>query len=337
MRKVLLFCALLIAFGGRAQNIDAIVDAAEAEMEKGNDAQAIEMLDKAIEKNPSAFELYHAKGRAHVGLKQYQKALDSYGEALRLNPTSAEVYNNRGMMLNAVGYPDEALADAENALKYASADRIKLSALNVRADAKRLKNDLDGAIKDYETILASNPTYHIELSASINVARAYGAQQKNKEAIARLETLTTRYPDASVGYTNLAFRYAEIGNYEKAIALNDKIIAMELKPTADRYGQAELLPNKRVESNSNTTVALAYNNKGYAQYKAGKLKDAITSINQSMALYPENPYAYRNRALVYLAQHNNAAACLDIAKSLELGFTDAYGDEVQKLKEANCK
>lgn len=81
---------------------------------------------------------------------------------------------------------------------------------------------------------------------------------------------------------------------------------------------------------------LSYNNRAYNKYKLGDLKGALADVEKSIRLYPTNSYAFRNRALIYIAMKKNANACQDINKALELGFTTMYGDQVEKLKEEHC-
>jgi regulator of sirC expression with transglutaminase-like and TPR domain len=48
---------------------------------------------------------------------------------------------------------------------------------------------------------------------------------------------------------------------------------------------------------------------GYAKYKMNDLKNALKDIQRSIALDPSDSYAYRNRALVYLAMKQTDKAC----------------------------
>jgi tetratricopeptide (TPR) repeat protein len=335
MKKILLLCLLQFAFSTHSQNLKSIIDDADKAMNTGNNDKAIASLDKAIVQNPSAYDLFHARGRAYVGLEKFQEAVDDFTKALQLNPKAAEVYNSRGLILSALGYFDEAIVDAENAMQYAVESNEKNVALTIRADVKRLKKDYVSAIKDYEMILAANPEPGVEINCLLSIAKSLGALKRNEEAVAYLERLTKSYPEMTVGFTNLAFRYAEMGNYKKAIELNEKVIALEQK-NANKSDLAEVA-GKVIVKGGSIVIALAYNNKGYAEYKLGNTQAAMASINHSISLYPENSYAYRNRALVYLALKNNVSACIDIDKALELGFTRSYGDELEKLRLSECK
>jgi hypothetical protein len=58
--------------------------------------QAINYLNKAIEKNPKFAEAYNNRGNAYRDLKQLQKAFADYNQAIRLKPNYVQAYNNRG-------------------------------------------------------------------------------------------------------------------------------------------------------------------------------------------------------------------------------------------------
>jgi len=64
---------------------------------------------------------------------------------------------------------------------------------------------------------------------------------------------------------------------------------------------------------------------------------ALQDVNKSIGLYPGNSYAYRNRALIYLALNKTGEACADLDAALSLGFAQRYGPEVAELKNKNCK
>jgi len=82
---------------------------------------------------------------------------------------------------------------------------------------------------------------------------------------------------------------------------------------------------------------LLYNNRGFAKYKLGDYKGALEDIDLSISLLPNNSYAFRNRALVHLAQNEKELACADMQKALDLGFAQSYGDEISKLQADNCR
>jgi hypothetical protein len=62
----------------------------------------------------------------------------------------------------------------------------------------------------------------------------------------------------------------------------------------------------------------------------------MEDVNHSLELYPSNSFAYKNRALIFIALKQYNFACDDLKKAISLGFTEMYGGEVQKLLEKYC-
>jgi tetratricopeptide (TPR) repeat protein len=58
--------------------------------------KAIEYLNNAIKLNPSYADAYNDRGIAYTQLGQYQRAIEEYNEAIRLKPDNVDTYNNRG-------------------------------------------------------------------------------------------------------------------------------------------------------------------------------------------------------------------------------------------------
>ena len=142
------------------------------------------------------------------------------------------------------------------------------------------------------------------------------------------------------------------GNIDKALTDFDN--AIKISPNSaeihndrgfifiaqEKYNLAILDFTKSIqlaEIKDTTGKAYSYNNLGFCQYKNGNLEQALKDVNYSIKLLPTNPYAYRNRALIFLEMKKKAQACADIELSLNLGFTAKFGDEVIKLQIKNCK
>ena len=62
-------------------------------------------------------EAYYRRGLAYSNLNQYQRAIQDFDEAIRLNPRVAETYNNRGSAYNMLGQHQRALQDYNEALR----------------------------------------------------------------------------------------------------------------------------------------------------------------------------------------------------------------------------
>jgi tetratricopeptide (TPR) repeat protein len=71
--------------------------------------------------------------------------------------------------------------------------------------------------------------------------------------------------------------------------------------------------------------------KAGAQEKAGKLNDAIASINKAIEMKPEYPANYYNRACFYCLKGNKTKTLADLKKAIKMNPTfkqTARKDEV---------
>lgn len=141
-------------------------------------------------------------------------------------------------------------------------------------------------------------------------------QENYDEALEDFNKAIELKPEYTQAYINRAYYAKEnLGDYKGAI--EDYIIAI----------------NMSTDDND----AHAYSNMAFAKMKIKDYKGALDNIKFSLTLDSINPYAYRNKALIFLALNNKHVACVDLQKAIELGYTEKYGNDVQKLIDENCK
>jgi lipoprotein NlpI len=88
--------------------------------------------------------------------KELDLALGDYNEAIRLDPTKAYGYNNRGRLWSAKKEYDKAIADYTEAIRLDPKDAV---ARNNRGGAWLAKKEYDKAIADYTEAQRLDPTY----------------------------------------------------------------------------------------------------------------------------------------------------------------------------------
>jgi len=153
----------------------------------------------------------------------------------------------------------------------------------------------------------------------------------------------------SEGFVKKGIAKAEKENYQGALdAFNQ---ALELNPEnketyfarafyakenlGDYEGAMEDY-NTVIEMDNNDNDARAYSQLGHVKTKMKDYKSAITDFEKALSLDPSDPYIYRNRALLFVEINNTPMICFDLKKSLELGYTEKYDEEVQKLYDEYC-
>ncbi|MGB0432687.1 MAG: tetratricopeptide repeat protein, partial [Bacteroidia bacterium] len=185
--------------------------------------------------------------------------------------------------------------------------------LATRGVLKMETNQLQSAIYDFSKSL------NIDSSDAIvfyNRGLCHRRMLHIDSAIADYKSCIRRDSNYAHALLNMGYAYMYKHDYEKAINLYTKALTKD---------------------SNLKSVGFTLNNIGYAYLKLENYKSALFYVNQSIKTYPINPYAYRNLALIQLAQNDSKQACKSLDKSIELGFVQQYGDEVLELKAANCR
>ncbi len=99
---------------------------AEKYFEKGNELgkqnqyqKAIEQFDRAIKLNPNRADYYASRGHAFYYMKLYTRAIEDYTRSIERNPSFALAYSMRGLSHTRDGHFDLALEDYNKAISLA--------------------------------------------------------------------------------------------------------------------------------------------------------------------------------------------------------------------------
>jgi tetratricopeptide (TPR) repeat protein len=144
-------------------------------IKRGQFAEAVGELDKAIEYHPKYAEAYYNRGIAQRHLERLNQAVSDYTRAIEFNPDFAEAYANRGIIYSRLGQLNEAIAD------YTKAIGINPDFGNAyynRGIAYNKLGQAAAAIADYERT--------IKLDAGL-AAKAYGNRGVSYAMLGRVE------------------------------------------------------------------------------------------------------------------------------------------------------
>ena len=203
--------------------------------ERGQYDRAIEDYNQAIRLNPNHANAFSNRGATYARKGEYDRAIENYDEAIRLNPKHADAFSNRGVAYGRKGDYDRAVENYDEAIRL---NPKHAAALYGRGNAYRRKGDYDRAIENYDEALRLNPKH---ANALYNRGNAY----RHK------------------------------GDYDRAIENYDE--AIELNP-------------KHVD---------AFSNRGLVRFYQGQFAAAVPDFSQAVKLTPTNLYRI---LLLYLAQ-----------------------------------
>ena len=145
---------------------------------KGDFDRALNDFTEAIRLNPANSNAYNNRGHAYRAKSHFDRAIADHTEAIRLDPSNANAYNNRGIAYRAKGDHDRAIADHTEAVRL---DTKYFDAYNSRGIAYRAKGDFDRAIANYTTAIEINPKSAVLYS---NRGRAYELKGDKDLAVA---------------------------------------------------------------------------------------------------------------------------------------------------------
>jgi len=118
--------------------------------------QALSESSQMLERFPNSIVLYNIAGASNAGLMQFDDAIDSYKQALKIKPDYADAYYNMGVALNDKGNLEAAIDSYKQALK------IKpdyAEAYNNIGNVLKDQGDLEAAIDSYKQAININPDY----------------------------------------------------------------------------------------------------------------------------------------------------------------------------------
>jgi len=149
------FACLLVA--GCAKTPDSpevMTERAKILMNRGQDADAIPLLDSVLTAMPQNPEAYYQRGVAYQNLNLPEKALADYVACLKLDNLRTDALNNQAVQLAKLKRYDEAIAsfselvdlDPEDFLGYRNRGLCRFD-----------MHDNAGALRDYDTALKLNP------------------------------------------------------------------------------------------------------------------------------------------------------------------------------------
>lgn len=204
-------------------------------------------------------------------------------DAIRLDPTNANSYANRGHAYTLKGEYDRAIADLSRALQM----RPAATDYHNRGSAWLNSGDVDCALADYTEAIRLNPA---DAMIFIDRARAWHEKGRFAQAVGDYTTALRLDPNSSIAYGGRGAAWGDQGDFENAI--DDFTQALELDPEQ---------PDLHI-------------GRGHAWSAKGKLAHAVNDFEQALRLAPHSLIARRGAGVARFANGDfaEAAALFDV-------------------------
>ena len=306
---------------------------------KGAYMEALENLNRAIQREPAYAELYFLRGYAKYGLDDFLGAELDYTRSVELSPYLPDVYTNRAIVRSQLLNFTGAMEDFNKAI---SMDEKNGEIYFHRARANLYLK------KYYSCIVDCNTAIHLGYKeATVYILRANSEQaiKRYTEALDDLGTARKINPLNGYIFTQRGLVWIDLEQVDSAIADFSRALELDSVNTYACFNRAlaYLKKNDRVLGlkDLNTVIRLspynsyAYYNRAIVLIGLDEKRGAIHDFEIVSKLDPKNIISYYYRSKLKSDLRDYRGALEDLNKTLELlpDYTDAWYDRYEvKLK-----
>ena len=268
----------------------------------GPNGQSI-TVQMPIGPNPKV-EQFNQQGLQALQQSEWDKAIDSFGKAIQIDPNCADSHYGRGAAFLAKGFPDTAVEEFSRAIlikpDYAAA-------CSERAWAYVMLGRYRAAEADATEAIRLNPAF---ATAYCNRANAYLRDGNFDRAIADFTEMVTLNPgleSAAKPISAEAYRGRGLEHLRREhwdAALFDLDMAVQYDRNLDR----QLRPQ----------MAEAHRNRGLDYARLGEFAKAIGDLNKAVQLEGSNAKNYEARGRTYFKSSQWSLAIADLKKARSL-------------------
>jgi tetratricopeptide (TPR) repeat protein len=322
-----LYREVLAAEPHNAQAWDLLGVAAD---KRGQHADALESIGRAIELDPrqAAFHMHRAAASAALG--RVDQAITAYREALGVRPDLVEARFGLGNLYMAQGLAQEAQEAFEIVVRsrpdIAEAHHNLAGALIAQGQPERAEAELQTALRLKPTLAEG----HLALA---NLRRNAG---RLEEAIAGYREVLRLHPKSLDALNSLAVSLRAAGRLDEAADSARR--AVEAGPTsADAHSNMGLILHEqkrlgeaiacyREALRLQPAMCAVHNALGAALESQGDHQGALQCYREAMRLFPQFAAAYSNLggSLRQLGRTSEAVICYEEALRLDPKFAEAY-------------
>lgn len=283
----------------------------------GNWAAALQDLSRVLQQDPDHREALWHRGQALQQLGQTEAALQDLNRLLQRDPQHRMARLARGSLLltlavrgtvPAAGVAlEQAESDFDQVIQEQAQDgeqprQLYLEAHLKRAQVRRLRHNLEGAIADWDRVLelASSGDPEVLVIEAL-LYRGLCRQERGDlaGALADFTALIQQQPQASQAFALRARVHLALGDQEAALADLNQALSLD-----QNWGVAD--------------AALAYRQRGDLHRQANCPELAIADYTQALALNPQEQSALLCRALLWDRAGQTDKAIEDYTRLLQL-------------------
>ena len=344
--------------------------------QSGNYALALEFIGAAIEVDAGVSTVYSNLGNILKALGERDSALQSYEQALGLDPENVDALYNRGNVLQTMGRNEDALASYDRAIALAPGDSaawnncaVVLLALRrldqalgacahaitldpQHAEAFNNRGNIlvelgrgDEALADFDTAMALRPAY---IEASINHGNTLRALGRLDEALASYDAALVIDAETAEAHHGRGNALHKLKRSVEALEAYGQAVVFKPDSALFRASLGNLYSELRRPDSAlkcfeaalrlDEGMAAAHNGRGLVLQQLKRFDEALASFERSLALDPDYTDALLNRgnALQDLGRIDEALACYDEVLALKGETASIWNNRGNAYESVHC-
>ena len=160
-------------------------------------------------------------GNSYANKGEYDKAIEAYQQAIKLNPKSESAYNNMGLSYSIKGEYDKAIEAFQQAIKLNPKDDSAYCYMGLSYGGK---GKYDKAIETLQEAIKLNPKHD---SAYYYMGLSYDNKGEYDKAIEAFQQAIKLNPKYDSAYHNMGYSYIGKSDYDRAIEAFKKAIEID--------------------------------------------------------------------------------------------------------------
>lgn len=277
-----------------SKTFEALTLAAANALQEKQYELAVQLYGELIESNRDRAEMLYKRANALNALGRWQEALVDYDGAISLDPAHARAYCNRGSVLDQLARWNEALESYDKSLSLNPGDF--LSHYNRGSALKELKR-FDEALASYERALTLNESHAPAFVNRGNVLHELGQLEA---AIVSYDRAIELKADIAEAFQGRGVSLLDIGRFKEALSSFDRALYIRSDyaeaycnrgTVLQQFGQHEAALGsfaKAIELNA--SLAAAFHGLGFSQLRLQRFEAAIESYGKARAIEPDRKY-----------------------------------------------
>lgn len=288
----------------------------------GDSHGALEFLNRAVELDPRNATAYFNLGVAYRNLLQFEKALESFRNAMNLAGPSASVLNAIGLTELSLGRSAEAASTLAQAVKRDA--RAPMLYLNL-AEALKAAGDLDRAASTLVAALDLEPNF---VEALNSLGAIYSQLGNVTEAENHYRRALALSPKHAMVHNNLGVLLRNQGRHAEALAEFEAAIESEpgyamahfnrggLLRESGRPGEALVALKRSLFHRPN--LGEAHVASGWIYFERGSLNQARESFNRAIEIKSDDGEAFTGLGEVHKKEGAWSKAKESFTRAIEL-------------------